>query len=51
MAVIVTVRVPNTEYQKIKKLVEKGQYLSVSDFVRTAVRELLRKYFENEEVE
>ena len=51
MAVIVTVRMPNSEYNKIKRLVEKGLYLSVADFIRTAVRELLNKYYEKEEVE
>ena len=51
MAVIVTIRMPDSEYNKIKKLVEKKLYLSVSDFVRSAVRKELEKYFENEEVE
>jgi len=51
MAVVTTIRLSEQEYNKIKRLVERGQYLSVSDFVRTAVRELLKRYFENEEVE
>jgi len=44
MAVVTTIRLSEQEYNKIKRLVERGQYLSVSDFVRTAVRELLNKY-------
>jgi len=51
MTVIATVRIPDSEYQKIRQLVERGQYLSVADFIRTAVRKELEKYFENEEVE
>ncbi|HDN73699.1 MAG TPA: ribbon-helix-helix protein, CopG family [Archaeoglobus sp.] len=42
--VVATVRLTEQEYQKIKRLVERGQYLSVSDFIRTAVREHLNKY-------
>jgi len=45
MAVVTTIRLTEQEYNKIKRLVEKGQYLSVSDFIRTAVRELLNKYW------
>jgi len=51
MAVVTTVRLTKQEYQKIKKLVEKGLYLSISDFIRTAVRELLNKYYKKEEGE
>jgi len=51
MAVVTTIRLSEQEYNKIKRLVEKGQYLSIADFIRTAVRELLNKYYEKEEVE
>ena len=45
MAVVTSVRLTEQEYQKIKKLVEQKQFLSVSDFIRTAVRKLLNKYY------
>lgn len=37
-------RVTKAEENKIKEFVERGDFMSVSDFVRTAVRKLLAEY-------
>lgn len=38
---VVGSKLTKQEFEKINKLVNKGEYLSVSDFVRSAVREKL----------
>jgi len=40
----IVVRISIKDYDKIQKLVEDGEYPTVTDFIRTAVRELLRRH-------
>lgn len=37
-------RITKVEEGRIKELVERGEFMSVSDFVRSAVRKLLAEY-------
>ena len=45
-----TIRLPLKDYERIKELVNRGYYRTPSDFVRTAIRCLLDRYFRGEEV-
>jgi Arc/MetJ-type ribon-helix-helix transcriptional regulator len=38
------VRISIKDYDKIQKLVEDGEYSTVTDFIRAAIRELLRRH-------
>jgi len=40
----IVVRISIKDYDKIQRLVEDGEYPTTTDFVRTAIRELLRRY-------
>jgi len=39
----VRVRIPKAQLQKIQQLVEKGEYVDVSEAVRAAIRMFLRR--------
>ena len=39
----VRVRIPKVQVRKLEKLVEKGEYVDVSEAVRAAIREFLQK--------
>ena len=41
---MVSCRISKLEEERIKRLVERGEFMSVSDFVRTAVRKLLSEH-------
>ncbi len=40
---VISVRIPKSYLDNIKRLIEEGRYSSVSEFVRTAIMELLKK--------
>jgi len=40
----IAVRISIKDYDKIQRLVEDGEYPTVTDFIRTAIRELLRRH-------
>jgi len=43
-AKIIVIRLTVKDYDKILELVEEGEYATVTEFIRTAIRELLRRY-------
>jgi len=40
---VISVRIPKSYLDNIKRLIEEGRYSSVSEFVRAAIMELLKK--------
>jgi len=40
----IAIRLTAKDYDKILELVQEGEYATVTDFIRTAVRELLRRH-------
>ncbi len=47
---IVNVKVSAKDYEELEKLVEKGEFLSISDAVRSAIRLLISTKYKIQEV-
>ena len=43
MMKVISVRIPKSYLDSIRRLIEEGKYSSVSEFVRVAIMELLKK--------
>ena len=41
-----SIKIPKAMYEKIKEVVERGDYISMAEFIRKAVKELLKEELE-----
>jgi len=42
----IEVRIPDAQKQQIEELIRKGQYATISDFIREAIRDKLKEFYQ-----